>query len=65
MVSSRLGPVEIRPTGAPTSFNDVGQYRPSLDATQQRIEQSYLASVEYLDGVTAGAVPGDDAAEGR
>ncbi len=41
--------VHVLPTGDPKSFNDVGQYRrgkaPSIE---QRIEQSYRASIDYL-----------------
>ncbi len=43
--------VHVLPTGEPKSFNDLGQYRPSFDAVEERIQRSYRAASDHLDGV--------------
>ncbi len=47
--------VHVLPTGEPKAFNDLGQYRPALDAVGERIERSYRATSEYLDAAAAEA----------
>jgi len=44
--------VHVLPTGDPKTFNDVSQYRRGNSvSTQRRIDQSYAASIDYLNSI--------------
>jgi hypothetical protein len=44
--------VHVLPTGDPKTFNDVSQYRRgNSESIERRIDQSYAASIDYLNSI--------------